>query len=141
MNGPALQLDLPEGWVHRDDVAPFALVARPARWDGPFTPNLTVTVTPRTEGESPEAYLAAQLDGTARALADPLLVDAHADRAAGTVSFVVAHATAGVDVTAAQHHRLGDRWVVAACATALDTDWPLLAADLVALAASVREAP
>lgn len=140
MSGPPITADLPEGWVHRTDVAPFALVAQPVDWDGPFTPNLTVTVTPRTEGESPEAYLAAQLDGTARALADALLVDAHADRAAGTVSFVVAHATTGVDVTAAQHHRLGERWVVSACATALDADWPLLAGDLLALVASVREA-
>lgn len=140
MSGPRLQVDLPEGWVHLTDAAPFALVARPARWDGPFTPNLTVTVTPRVPGVSPDAHLASELDGVARTLTDPLLVDARADRAERTASFVVAHATAGVDVTAALHHRLGEAWVVSACATAADADWARLAPDLLALVASVQEA-
>lgn len=139
MSGPAVEIDLPAGWRHRTDAAPLALAARPGEWRPGFAPNITVAVTPAVAGESPEAYLARQLDGAAATLTDPLLVDATVDRAARSVTFLLAHATTGLDLTVVQHHHLGlDGWVLAAAGTAADDDWPTVAVDLLAAVRSVR---
>lgn len=136
---PDIEVDLPEGWTHRRDLPPFALVAKADPWPAPIAPNLLVAVTPATPGLAPELYLAQQLDGVATSLNEPVLIDAAVDRGARSVSFLVAHATGGVDLTMVQHHLVtGDGFVVAASATATDHDWPGVAAELLALVRSVR---
>ncbi|HEY9558118.1 MAG TPA: hypothetical protein VIR58_15385 [Acidimicrobiales bacterium] len=141
MTLPELAVDLPEGWSHRRDVAPFALVARADPWPTRLAPNLLVAVTPADPGQSPEAYLAAQIQGVATTLVEPVLLDASADRRARTVTFLVAHATGGADLTVLQHHsHTDDGYVIAAAGTAADGDWPEVAATLYALVRSVRVA-
>lgn len=137
---PAISIDLPEGWIHRDDVDPFALIARPEATIGGFVPNLTVAVTPLDYGVSPEAYLARQLQATSTALADVVLLDAAADRAARQVTFLLAHATTGVDLTVAQHHRFVGDWVLGVAATVADVDWADLGPDVITAIHSVRPA-
>jgi len=138
---PAVAVDLPEGWRHRTDAAPFALVAQAHPWTGDFAPNLTLVVTPFDPTQSLDRYLAGQVEMAAATLADAVLLDADLDRAQPSVTFLIAHATTGVDLTMVQHHRMiPEGWVIAAAATAADQDWPLVAGDLLALVRSARPA-
>ncbi|MGH9118432.1 MAG: hypothetical protein ACRD0A_11340 [Acidimicrobiales bacterium] len=141
MTAPAVAVDLPVAWRHRTDAAPFALVARAHPWSGAFAPNLTLALTPFDPTRSLDRYLAGQVEMAAATLADAVLLDAGIDRVERSVMFLIAHATTGVDLTMLQHHRVtDDRWVIAAAATAADDDWPLVAADLIAMVRSTRPA-
>ncbi|CAN5622475.1 hypothetical protein BH20ACT2_BH20ACT2_08170 [soil metagenome] len=140
---PGFHLEVPVGWITRDDVAPFALVATPADRHGGFTANLTV-LDARSEAAAQgfDAYAGAQLAGIARDLAEPVLVAVDRVRQDGgtpALDLVCAHAVAGHDVTMVQRHLLtgGDRAVVAS-ATAADGQWPDVAALLTRAVRSLR---
>lgn len=142
MNPPTVLVDLPAGWSHRADIAPFALIARAEPWDGAFVPNLTLVLTPAPTDATIETYLAGQLAGVAESLADAELIDVALERSDSVIEFLVAHSTTGVDLTMLQRHRITpDGWVVALCVTAADQDWPRVERDLRALVRSARRAP
>ncbi len=135
---------MPSGWDARRDVAPMALVARPAE-NGPgrFVPTLMV-LDARAEAAAGgfDRYAAVQLEAVATTLQDPLLVAvARAESVDGrpALDLLVAHVANGHDVTLCQRHVLhpGGRALVAS-STVADRDWPDLAAVCTRAVRSIR---
>lgn len=140
------EIDVPRGWRTRRDLVPMALVARPADGGTGFVPNLMVLDARAEAAEAGfDLYTAVQLDAIATTFQEPLLVVA--ERAEGVdgrpaLDLLVAHVTAGHDVTLCQRHVLhpGGRALVAS-ATVADGDWPELAAVCTRAVRSIRVAP
>jgi hypothetical protein len=139
VNPPPISVDLPESWRRRTNLAPFAMVAYAHPWPAGFVPNLTLALAPAPPGLALESYLRGQVDAAVRSLTDAVLVDVGVDQASPSATFVIAHATTGVDLTMVQRHVLtDDGWAIAATVTAANADWAVLAGNLLALVRSVR---